>query len=73
MVPLSDSNVSGTFRAFDVRMALCATPPQHGVRRVAMQHVRRPKALNLTEIDSQKSEHDTICGISVVERDLRPI
>jgi hypothetical protein len=40
---------------------------------VAMQGWRRPMALNLTEIASQKSEHDTGWGISIVERDLSPI
>ena len=48
-------------------------PPQHGVRRVAMQHVGRPKALNLTEVVSQKSEHVIRRQISIVERDLRLI
>jgi hypothetical protein len=30
-------------------------------------------ALNLTEIVSRKSEHDTFCVISILERDLRLI
>ena len=61
MVPFSYSGLSSTSlesgRVFDVRMALCATTAARRPRRVAMQHVRRPMALILTEIDSQKIEY----------------
>ena len=74
MVSFSDSGLSGISRLFDIDVALCMTTAAglHSVRRVAMQHVGRPKALNFTEIVSQKSEHVIRRQISIVERDLRP-
>jgi hypothetical protein len=60
-VPFLDSGLSS--RAFFEYLTYAwpyVPPPQHGVRRVAMQsmqHAGRPMVLFLTESVSQKSEH----------------
>ena len=71
-MPFSGIALSSIFREFDVNVALCMTSAAWPSPE-AMQDAGPPMALFLTEIDSQKSEHDSRWGIRLVERNLRPI
>ena len=71
-MPFSGIALSSIFREFDVNVALCMTSAARPSPE-AMQDAGPPMALNLTEIVSQKSEHDSRRQIRLEERDLRPI
>ena len=67
------ASLSAAFFDFLKYMCHHTRPPRHTLYLAAMQHGGRPMALKWTEIESQKSEHDSARQISIVERDLRPI
>ena len=72
MVPFLSIGLSSIFRLIHVNVTIYGPPRLRGALPVAAGGWRRPMALNRTGSESQKSEHVSARGISLLERDLRP-